>query len=212
MQQKSLASTREEADRLYRIIENLLSMSRIESGQAHFQFTPMTGREIVSLALEPLRGQFEGKKVRLDVNVADGDAVAMVDPSCIGLAVGNLLTNALKFTPAGGIVGVGFEPGANGEEMVFTVSDSGPGVPAEYGDKIFEKFFRVVGKEGPTGAGLGLAIAREIVQAHGGQLCLRGGRGSTFVLTLPRKHDAASTDTVSKDLGIAVAGKTVRPI
>jgi len=71
---------------------------------------------------------------------------------------------------------------------VFTVSDSGPGVPADYAEKIFEKFFRVARKEGPSGAGLGLAIAKEIVEAHGGRLHLRGGCGSTFVLTLPQSE------------------------
>jgi signal transduction histidine kinase len=185
-QKKSLASTREEADRLYRIIENLLSMSRIESGQAHFQFSPMAAREIVSLAVEPLRNRFDEKKVRLELNMDNGEAAALADPSCIGLAMENLLSNALKFTPAGGSVSVSLEDGRDSNEIVFTVSDSGPGVPAEYAEKIFEKFFRVSRKEGPSGAGLGLAIAREIVQAHGGQIYLRGGCGSTFVLTLPR--------------------------
>jgi signal transduction histidine kinase len=86
---------------------------------------------------------------------------------------------------------------------VFTVCDNGPGVPAEYGERIFEKFFRVARKEGPSGAGLGLAIAREIVQAHGGQIYLRGGQGSTFVLTLPRyeqnavEHCAGAEATVA---------------
>jgi two-component system, NtrC family, sensor histidine kinase KinB len=185
-QRKSLASTREEAERLYRIIENLLSMSRIESGLAHFNFLPMSAREIVSLAVEPLRSRFDEKKVGLELDLAKGEAIALADPSCIGLAVENLLSNALKFTPSGGAVRVGVEQSENGGEIVFTVSDTGPGVPAECAEKIFEKFFRVPRKEGPSGAGLGLAIAREIVQAHGGRIYLRGGSGSTFVLTLPQ--------------------------
>jgi NtrC-family two-component system sensor histidine kinase KinB len=185
-QQKSLVSTRDETDRLYRIIENLLSMSRIESGQAHFRFSPMSAREIVALAVEPMRSRFAEKQMQLEVNVAEGGALAMADASCVGLALENLLSNALKFAPPGGIVRVGVEPSENPKEIVFTVSDNGPGVPAEYGERIFEKFFRVARKEGPSGAGLGLAIAREIVQAHGGQIYLRGGQGSTFVLTLPR--------------------------
>jgi signal transduction histidine kinase/HAMP domain-containing protein len=185
-QQKSVASTREEAERLYRIIENLLSMSRIESGQAHFQFVPMSAKEIVSLALEPLGNRFQEKNVRLDINVAEGEAVVMADPSCIGLALGNLLSNALKFTPKGGAVTVAVETSENPDEIVFTVCDTGPGVGPEYAERIFEKFFRVAGREGPSGAGLGLAIAREIAAAHGGQIYLRGGQGSTFVLSLPR--------------------------
>jgi signal transduction histidine kinase len=191
-QQKSIASTRIEADRLYRIIENLLSMSRIESGQAHFDFLPMSAREIVTLAAEPMRSRFVEKNVRLELDLPDGDAVASADPSCIGLAVENLLSNALKFTPPGGIARVAVTHPENPREILFTVSDTGPGIPAEYADKIFQKFFRVARKDGPTGAGLGLAIAREIIQAHGGQLSLRGGSGSTFEFTLPRINPAKS--------------------
>jgi signal transduction histidine kinase len=204
-QQKSLASTREETDRLYRIIENLLSMSRIESGQAHFQFSPMSAREIVSLALEPMRSRFTEKNVRLELDIADGEAVALADASCIGLAVENLLTNALKFTSAGGVVRVCVEQNANPDDIVFTVSDTGPGIPSEYADKIFEKFFRVARKEGPTGAGLGLAIAREIVQAHGGKIHLRGDRGSTFVITLPRYDRNKKEDGNMLQPNVAVA-------
>jgi signal transduction histidine kinase len=205
LQQKSLASTREEADRLYRIIENLLSMSRIESGQAHFQFSPMSARAIVNLATEPLRGQFDEKGVQWVLDLAEGDAMALVDASCIGLALGNLLSNALKFTPAGGVVRVAVEPSENAEEIVFTVSDTGPGVPAEYAERIFEKFFRAARKEGPSGAGLGLAIARDIAHAHGGQIHLRGGQGSTFVLKLPRHHQAKTPDASRSETPVAVA-------
>jgi two-component system, NtrC family, sensor histidine kinase KinB len=203
-QQKSLASTREESDRLYRIIENLLSMSRIESGQAHFEFTPMPAKEIVSLALEPLREQFREKNLRLDLDLGDSDAIALADRSCIGLALGNLLSNALKFTPAGGTVGLSLHCSGNSEEILFIVTDTGPGVPAEYADKIFEKFFRVARKEGPSGAGLGLAIAREIAHAHGGQIYLRGGRGSAFVLSLPRSAHNRKEDSEPAPTNVAM--------
>jgi signal transduction histidine kinase len=204
LQKKSLACTREESDRLNRIIENLLSMSRIESGEAHFQFSAMSARAIVSLAVEPLRSRFEEKKVQLEFSIDDGEAAALVDPSCIGLAMENLLSNALKFTPAGGIVRIGVESAENSNEIVFTVSDTGPGIPAEYSEKIFEKFFRVERKEGPSGAGLGLAISREIVQAHGGQIRLRGGCGSTFILTLPRHniHTPKNSDRTPADVSV----------
>jgi len=203
-QQKSLTSTRDETDRLYRIIENLLSMSRIESGLAHFHFSPMSAREIVALAVEPLRNRFTEKMVALQLNVAQPDLITLADPSCIGLALENLLSNALKFTPSRGTVTVAVDSNQNTDEIAFTVSDTGPGVPAEYAEKIFEKFFRVSRREGPSGAGLGLAIARDIVQAHGGQIHLRDGSGSTFVLTLPRHDQSRMQDPNGTHADVAV--------
>ncbi|HMB96757.1 MAG TPA: ATP-binding protein, partial [Tepidisphaeraceae bacterium] len=182
-QQTSLAAVREDAERLHRIIENLLSMGRIEAGETQFQFQSMAAREIVSQAVDPLRASFAEKGVRLEIELADDLPSIRADPSCVGLAVTNLLSNALKFTPAGGDVRVSAD--ANEHSLTLSVSDTGPGIPDEYASRIFEKFFRVPQRDGPTGAGLGLAIAKEIVEAHGGTIRFESSAGTTFTLTFP---------------------------
>jgi NtrC-family two-component system sensor histidine kinase KinB len=188
-QAKVLTAAREDSERLHGIIENLLNMSRIEAGNVKFQFRRMTAREIVSLGVDPLAAGFAEKGLHLAVEIAPELGTVQADPSCIGLALTNLLSNAQKFTPAGGEVRVDVEQ--NRDDLIFTVSDTGPGISAEYADRIFEKFFRIPHKEGPTGAGLGLSIAKDIVEAHGGRVQFQGNGGSTFILKLPREQIAA---------------------
>jgi K+-sensing histidine kinase KdpD len=79
-------------------------------------------------------------------------------------------------------------------DLIFTVSDTGPGISREYVDRIFEKFFRVPQKGGPTGAGLGLSIVMDIVEVHGGNIQLQGNAGSTFVLKLPLEQSAPAVE------------------
>jgi signal transduction histidine kinase len=179
-----LGAAREDSDRLHRIIENLLNIGRIESGRAEFQFRAMTAAEVIAQALDPLRDAFAEKSLSLDVRVDPQLPRVLADPASIGSAFTNLLSNALKFTPAGGRVSVAAE---TDDDMVrFTVADTGPGIPEQYAARVFDKFFRVPTPLGPSGAGLGLAIAKEIVEAHGGviMLCRDNGPGSTFRFTL----------------------------
>ena len=184
-QQQSLDAVSDDSDRLNRIIENLLNMSRIEAGTARFQFTRMTVEEIVAQADEGLRRGFAEKNIRLTTEVPAALPAVMADPSCIGLALTNLLSNALKYTPKGGEVRV-TACSAN-RFVVLSVSDTVPGVPEEYAQRIFEKFFRLPNKDRPPGPGLGLAITREIVEAHSGWVRYRAGEhgGSEFTFGLP---------------------------
>jgi two-component system, NtrC family, sensor histidine kinase KinB len=184
-QRKVLRAAGEDAERLHRIIENLLSMSRLESGKA-MQFRAMSADEIVAQAVDPLRAAFAEKSLQLGVDIADHLPTVQADPSCIGLALTNLLSNAQKFTPAGGKVDV--HVFAEEDWMNFSVSDSGPGIPDEFTAQIFEKFFRIPRAEGPSGAGLGLSITKEIVEEHGGTISFHtgpNGTGSTFCFKLP---------------------------
>jgi two-component system, NtrC family, sensor histidine kinase KinB len=179
-----LTAAREDSDRLYRIVENLLSMSRMESGQAEFQQRPVAPAEIVAQTVGPMRSAFVEKGIDLQVEVPAQLPEVLADSTAVGSALTNLLTNALKFTPAGGQVDVRVEP--DGEFVAFIVRDTGPGIPDQYVHRIFDKFFRVPSKDGPGGAGLGLAIAQEVIVAHGGriELCPGNGVGSTFRFTL----------------------------
>ena len=190
-QRRMLEVAKADSDRLYRTIEDLLSLSRMESGRAQFRFRAMQPGEIVSAALEPLRQLFADKKIKLAIQ-AEGDLPeVMADPASIQSALTNLLSNALKFTPGGGDVTVSAEEA--GESVTFAVRDTGPGVPEEFRHRIFEKFFRVPVSSGPSGAGLGLSIAKNIIEAHHGQIsfsCPAGG-GTVFQFELPIAQAAA---------------------
>jgi two-component system, NtrC family, sensor histidine kinase KinB len=180
-----LEAARQDSDRLYRIIENLLSISRIESGTAQFQFRAMSPAEIISGAAEPMRSAFADKKIKLEITAPADLPQVSADPVAIASAITNLLSNALKFTPAGGTVTV--SASLDHDRVAISVADTGPGIPDEYAGKIFEKFFRVPAKDGPTGAGLGLAIAKDVVEAHGGtiELVRTAKIGAEFRILLP---------------------------
>lgn len=127
------------------------------------------------------------KQVTLSVRDAAGAAV--LDPQVVGRILDNLLANAIRHAPAGGTVTLGAEraPG----RLALVVRDTGPGVPPDLADRVFEPF--VTGR--PDGTGLGLAIARELADAHGGRLCLRGaGPGAVFVLELPQLPASSQED------------------
>jgi signal transduction histidine kinase len=184
-QRKSLSTVRDDTDRLHRIIENLLSMGRIESGGDRFVTRRMSAQEIVSLAVESLRIGYDEKGVLLTIAISHDLPTVSADPSCIEVALGNLLSNALKFTPGDGEVSITVH--ADGSALIFDVKDSGLGIPPAHASRIFERFYRIPQKDGPTGAGLGLAISKEIVEAHGGRIWFTSdlGGGSTFSFTLP---------------------------
>ncbi|MGA3065952.1 MAG: ATP-binding protein [Tepidisphaeraceae bacterium] len=180
-----LSAVREDSDRLNRIVENLLDMGRIESGREMMELRPESGDKIVTEATEPLMTAFHDKGVSLTTEIPDDLPPVMVDNTRIGHVFSNLLGNALKYTPPGGQVRISAAPESGGF-VRFTVADTGPGIPNPFLSKIFERFFRVPGQPGQTGAGMGLAIAREIVEAHGGRVNVESkeGEGSKFSFTL----------------------------
>ena len=182
----------EESERLFRIIDDLLNISRIESGRAQFDMRPSGPRRIIDSVLEPVRDAFEQKGLRLEVDCPTHLPEVHADATFIAHALGNLLANALKFTPAGGSVTIGAE---SADHLVtFFVRDTGPGIPPQFADRIFEKFFRIPRNDGPAGVGLGLAIAKEIIEAHGGQIHFHPneGGGSVFSFTLPAAPSLAT--------------------
>jgi signal transduction histidine kinase len=190
-QQALLSAAREDSDRLYRVIENLMSISRMESGRAQYQFQPMAPCDIVAQTVKPLRSAMAEKALQLELQVEPTLPAVMADPQAVGSVLANLLGNALKFSPSGGRICVSAQ--VEGNSVAFNVSDNGPGIPAEYSQRIFERFFRVPSGDGPSGAGLGLAIAKEVVEAHGGtiQLCRSNDVGSTFRFTLLQYQPAS---------------------
>jgi signal transduction histidine kinase len=184
-QKRMLEVAKADSDRLYRIIDDLLRISRIESGRVTFQFRPMSPLEIVQSSVEPLSQLFADKQLRLEISVSDDLPPVLADPVSIQSALTNLLSNGLKFTPSGGRVSVKAE--THGDGIAFSVVDSGPGIPGEFRSRIFEKFFRVPVSSGISGAGLGLSITKNIVEGHGGHIefeCPEYG-GTVFRFTIP---------------------------
>jgi signal transduction histidine kinase len=181
-----LVAAREDSDRLRHIIENLLDLSRIESGRVRMELQKMMPREIIFAAVDPMRAAFQDRGISFDVDVDAEVPSVWADPTRIGLVLTNLLSNALKYTPAGGNVRV--EARSEEELVRFSVSDTGIGIPEPYLQHVFDRFFRVPGQTTTGGAGLGLAIAKEIVEAHGGNIECQSceGEGATFSFTLQR--------------------------
>jgi len=192
-QAELLVAAREEAERLDRILGELLDIGRIESGKAPMELRPVPPQELVSEAVEPYRNAARDGGVSLTVALPDALPRVWVDPTQIAHVFANLLSNALKYTLPGGTISIT----AKGEEefVRFRISDTGVGIPDRYLPRIFEQFFRVPEQGSGTGVGLGLAIVKDIVEAHGGTVGVesREGTGSTFHFTL-RMADRSPTE------------------
>ena len=174
-------------------MDELLDLTRIEAGQLRLQEAPVELYPLMVRAVEGLRPRFHDAEI--DVQVVRDRPAAMVrrDPARLGIVLTNVLTNALKYTPRGGRVVVRLAAAGQGGAVQITVTDSGPGVPEEFRERVFEKFFRVEhhtpnGTDGVKGSGIGLYLCREIIEAHGGAIrCEVGddGRGTRIAIDLP---------------------------
>jgi NtrC-family two-component system sensor histidine kinase KinB len=188
-QRELLQDARDDADRLLRILETLLDLTRLESGTAPLERTDVG----IAALLRQLAGEahpfIDAAGQRLAVVIAPelSGATISVDEARLRHVFVNLLTNASKYTPRDGIITLAAAPEGTGF-VRFSVRDQGPGIPAESVGRIFERFYRAPNQAGKPGAGLGLAIAREIVVAHGGSIACnsRPGEGSEFYFLLPR--------------------------
>ncbi len=187
-----LATAREDSDRLYGIIENLLDMDRIESGKTAGKTEAISPYQIVFEAIGSFKSAARDRGVELSTNLPDDLPDVNVDKAQIEQVFDNLLFNALKYTPSGGRISIAAETLQN--FVWFIVADTGIGIPASCLPKIFDRFFRVPGQETRTGTGLGLAIVKEIIEAHGGAVRIESseGKGSTFFFSLPRAGSIAS--------------------
>ena len=176
-------------DLLRQLTDELMDLAMIESGQAPIKLVETRAEELVREAADPLRPQAELKGIRLSTSV-DSSSMVLADPQAIRKVLGNLIHNAIKFTHSGGQVEIRVSP--SGENIQFSVSDTGIGIPANDLPRVFERFYKVDrararGADGLRGTGLGLAIAKHIVGAHGGNIWAESveGKGSTFSFTLP---------------------------
>ena len=195
-QAELLVAAREDSDRLHDILNNLLDISRIESGRVQMEFRAVSPQEVAMGALESFRTAAKDQGVTLEVELPGDLPQVWADTTRVSHVFANLLSNALKHTPAGGKITVSARAEENG--LTFSITDTGKGIPSEYLPRIFAQFFRVPDQGTQTGAGLGLAIVKEIVEAHGGTVSADSieGKGSTFSFTL-RRVDPISKKEIS---------------
>ena len=181
-----LIAAREDSDRLNGIIENLLDISRIESGKIEMNIQPVSPAQLVLKAAESFRSSAHDHGVDLVTELPDDLPHVSADTIQISHVFANLISNALKYTVSGGKIIVSAQ--TDREQVRFGVTDTGQGIEVQYLPRVFDRFFRVPGQEMETGTGLGLAIVKEIVEAHGGTVGVEStlGIGSTFSFTLPR--------------------------
>lgn len=171
-------------DRLVRLINAFLDVERIESGRVAMEVGPVPAADLVSAAVEAIRGTAEGRSVEIWVDASP--VAVLADRDRIIQVMVNLLSNAIKFSEPQSVVRITVEQ--RGSEVLFQVADTGRGIPAGKAEHIFERFAQVDSSDARQkgGAGLGLAICRGIVRQHGGRIWVASdvGRGSTFFFTL----------------------------
>jgi len=185
-QTELLLAAREDSDRLHQILQNLLDISRIESGRLQMDYQETYAQSLVLDAVEPFRRTAQDGGIELKIQLSDNLPKVSADVTQISHVFSNLLSNALRFTAPGGSITVSAIPE---DQMVrFSVTDTGSGIPHQFMQRIFEQFFRAPDQKSETGAGLGLAIAKQIVEAHGGNIdaASEEGKGTSFSFTLRR--------------------------
>lgn len=174
---------RRTARRMNRLVTDLIDVSSLEAGKLSVVLTRGDLRTLVDDAVESFHPAALAKGVALESGELEPRSMALFDHDRIVQVLANLIGNAIKFTPSNGTVVVG--AAREGDQVRVSVRDDGPGIPAAQTESVFERFWQV-GKNDQRGLGLGLYIARGIVEAHGGKIWVESelGRGSTFSFTL----------------------------
>jgi signal transduction histidine kinase len=183
-QEELLETARTDTERLLRILNDLLDLARLEEGVAELRREKVAPAELLQAVVDETADKAEAGNLKVNCAVDPDLPPVLVDRQRIGYVFANLLTNAIKHSPSGGEVRLRATRIDN-QAIQFTVADDGPGIPPQYQQRIFDRFFRVPGQT-RSGAGLGLSIAREIAAAHGGRISVKSapGHGATFYLEL----------------------------
>jgi histidine kinase len=177
-----------EANRLQRLVTDLQELSRVEAGQVSIHPRPVGVRDLVDAAVARLRPQFDAKGITLTAELASDLPPVRADPDRIGQVLTNVLGNALQHTPRGGAAEV--RAYRDRSRVAIVVRDTGAGIPAEHLPHVFDRFYRADRSRARAsgGSGIGLTIARHLVEAHGGYIRADSegqNRGSTFTFALP---------------------------
>lgn len=195
-QRNSLVRVHRQSKRLAALINDLLDISRIESGRIQMEQAPISILDIVAQRIDEIRPQADEKSIQLDLTVPESVPQIFGDEARMGQVFTNLIGNAIKFTPNNGEVSVKVE--ADGNLLHVEVIDTGPGIPPEERQKIFDKFYQLsdISTRQQGGSGLGLSISKSIVEAHGGKLWIddgNQGKGSNFQFVLPLVREDDNT-------------------
>lgn len=183
-----LETINREATRLSNLVNDFLDLVRLESGRAKITKKPVQLRQLLEECVAIVRPQAESRKIRIKLAIPPLLPPVPADEDRLRRVVLNLLSNAIKFNRDEGLVEIRAE--LAGEEVKVSVSDTGIGILPEEIPHIFEKFYRGQAEGEVPGSGLGLSIARQIVEAHGGKIWVEStpGQGSTFTFTIPLKE------------------------
>jgi len=181
-----LSIIHDESKRLSSLIEDVLMISRIDSGRVSYKKSEIDPSVTISEVCRNLKIRADELKIELHLKGHVPSKHLHADPDALKQVAINIIGNALKFTPSGGRVDVSLS--CDEDSMYFSVKDNGPGIPEEDLEKVFEKFYRVEHAETAVdGTGLGLSIAREIIEAHGGTVTVKSrvSEGAEFLVRLP---------------------------
>ena len=175
------------ASLLHSLVDNLLDLATVDAGIMELDLEEIDIRATVHSAASALTAQLKEKDLHLDIDISTSGETVVADQHRVQQVLSNLLTNAIRFTPEKGEIKISseFTPDA----VMIKVHDSGNGIPEDEQDSIFDRFESKTNSGGRGGAGLGLAIARSLMELHGGTIALDTSvdRGACFVCTLPRR-------------------------
>lgn len=188
-----LATITESTEWINRLIQDLMDVASIERGRLSLAIQPEEPSQLALQALHMFELDGNDKGIALEARLPTNLPLVAADGGRIVQTLGNLLRNAIKFTGAGGRVTLGIEQ-SNGS-VIFSVDDTGPGISPENHTKVFEQHWQAPQKGRPVGSGLGLSIAKGIVEAHGGRIWVESevGKGSKFAFSVPQASPSRST-------------------
>jgi two-component system phosphate regulon sensor histidine kinase PhoR len=194
--QRFLRRMEVEVDALTQMVQELLELSRIESGKAPVRLQEVAAAPAIAAGAERLRTQAERAELNLVIDLPGTLPTVIADPDRIQQVVVNLVHNAIKFTPVGGQISLSAQHKEATSEVVVAVRDTGVGITPEDQPRIFERFYKADRARSGGGTGLGLAIAKHIIQSHGGRIWVESwpGRGSTFFFSLPTADHPTNQD------------------
>jgi len=174
-----------EIDNLFQLVQELLELSKIESGRVPIKKIICSPKELIEIAKERMQVQAERSGLELSADVPDYLPELMADPDKVGQVLVNLIHNAIKFTPPGGKIII--KAINEGTQVVFSITDTGVGIESELLSRIFERFYKTDRARSSGGTGLGLSITKHIIDSHNGKVWVESqvGEGSTFYFSLP---------------------------
>ena len=205
---KYLGTIERNANRLLRLVSDLLFTAQVEAGRFHLLEQQVDLHALVAASLDTAGPAASARNIRLRLSATEQEMIVWGDPVRLGQAIDNLISNAVKFTPADGRVAVTIgTSGEDDERASISVSDTGVGIPAEEIDRLFSRFFRAstATKNAVPGVGLGLTITKAIAVAHGGRIGVAStvGEGTTFTLDLPRMAAVESGPNAAQSESVA---------